>query len=204
MYQAFQVYLGLWLAIAFIAFIDTPNILIGRYNLPVAVHLPPPTPPFLLTYFLICTICDITAVVEKVAQNPAVLASYYRYVHTVVMKHVKDYSNLELPRHGNFLHVICHGSLCHDMKFCLCYLAKDRTQIQNVNITIKYYLIIVFIDDQHPSLGSISVFIITKYNIDSAFSLSYCDIFSCHNIYHYISILQQHYSNHMVNLQSTL
>ena len=45
----------------------------GRCNLPSASHppLPPPHP-------LIHTIPDITVAVKKVAQNPAVLASYQR------------------------------------------------------------------------------------------------------------------------------
>ena len=28
---------------------------------------------------------------------------------------------------------------CHDIKSDLCYLAKDRTQTQNVDINIKFY-----------------------------------------------------------------
>ena len=44
---------------------------ITRLRLPTHLPLHPPHP-------LICTICDITVVVKKVAQNPAVLASYYR------------------------------------------------------------------------------------------------------------------------------
>ena len=59
-------------------------------------------------------------------------------------------------------------NICHDMK---CYLAKDRIQTQNVDIAIKFTQQSVFIDDQHPSSGSISVFLITKYNIDIILSL---------------------------------
>ena len=50
----------------------------GSYNLPLAAYPPPPPtsllpahPPF------IRAISDIKVVVKKVAQNPAVLASYY-------------------------------------------------------------------------------------------------------------------------------
>ena len=38
-------------------------------------------------------------------------------------------------------YVICHGSLCHNMNIrrdMKCYLAKDRIQIQNVDIAIKF------------------------------------------------------------------
>jgi len=35
----------------------------------------------------------------------------------------------------------------------------------------------------------ISVFLISKYNIDSDFFMSYHDITTCHDIYHYIDIL---------------
>ena len=48
----------------------------------------------------------------------------------------------------------------------------------------------MFIDDQHLSSGSISVFIITKYNIDSVFSLYCITIYvsSCVTIYITISM----------------
>ena len=49
-----------------------------------------------------------------------------------------------------------HSSM--QMKFYLCYLAKDRTQTQNIDITINFHCSIVFIDDQHPTLGNISVY----------------------------------------------
>ena len=69
--KALQSCLGLWLAL--LGLMATPNSPIGRYNPPLASHPPPPTcPP------LIHAIRDITVVVKKVAQNPTVLASYYR------------------------------------------------------------------------------------------------------------------------------
>ena len=63
----------------FLGLIATPNSPNGKYNLPPAspassTH-PTPFPP---AHPLIHAICDITVVVKKVAQNPAVLASYYR------------------------------------------------------------------------------------------------------------------------------
>ena len=63
--KALQSCLGLWLAL--FGLIATPNSPIGRYNPPLASHPP-----------LIHGIHDITVVVKKVSQNPAVLASYYR------------------------------------------------------------------------------------------------------------------------------
>ena len=52
------------------------KIRITRLRLPTC----PSTPRTLLpAHPLIRAICDITVVVKKVAQNPAVLASYYRY-----------------------------------------------------------------------------------------------------------------------------
>ena len=73
--KALQSCLGLWLAL--LGLIATPNSPVGRCNPPPASHPPPPpTPP--PSHPLIHAIRDITAVVKKVAQNPAVLASYYR------------------------------------------------------------------------------------------------------------------------------
>ena len=76
--KALQSCLGLWLVL--LGLIATPNSPIGRYGLPPASHPPrplhPPTPP--PAHPLIRAIHDITVVVKKVAQNPAVLASYYR------------------------------------------------------------------------------------------------------------------------------
>ena len=69
--KALQSCLGLWLAL--LRLIATPNSPIGKYNPPPASH--PPSPP---THPLIRAIRDITVVVKKVAQNPAVLARYYR------------------------------------------------------------------------------------------------------------------------------
>ena len=40
----------------------------------------------------------------------------------------------------------------------------------------------MFIDDQHPSSGSFSIFLIAKYNIDSVIFISYHDVPSCHYI----------------------
>ena len=65
--KALQLCLGLWLAL--LGLIATPNSPIERCIPPPASHPPHP---------LICAIRDITVVVKKVAQNPAVLASYYR------------------------------------------------------------------------------------------------------------------------------
>ena len=45
----------------------------------------------------------------------------------------------------------------------------------------------VFIDDQHPSSGSISVFLITKYNIDSVLSLYHITIYLYIILYLYIT-----------------
>ena len=44
-------------------------------------HLQLPTHP---RYPLICAICDITVTVKKVAQNPAVLASY---IAEIILEH---------------------------------------------------------------------------------------------------------------------
>ena len=41
----------------------------------------------------------------------------------------------------------------------------------------------MFIDDQHPSSGNISVFLITKYNIDSVLSLYHITIYLHVTIY---------------------
>ena len=72
--KAHQSCLDLWPAL--LGHIATPNGPVGAFNPPPASHPPPPpTPP---THPLIHAICDITVVVKKVAQNPAVLASYYR------------------------------------------------------------------------------------------------------------------------------
>ena len=58
------------------SYVATPNSPNGRVNPPPASHLPPPpNPP---THPFIRAIRDITVVVKKVAQNPKVLASYYR------------------------------------------------------------------------------------------------------------------------------
>ena len=70
------------------------------------------------------------------------------------------------------------------MKFYLCYFTKDRTQTQNVDITINFTSSIVFLDDQNPSSGSISVFVFTKYNIDSVFSLYHITIYITILIYY--------------------
>ena len=57
----------------------------GRCNPPSASHPPPPLPVSLPpAHPVICTICDITVAVKKVAQNPAVLASY---VTEIAIKH---------------------------------------------------------------------------------------------------------------------
>ena len=49
--------------------IETPNSTNRRYNPPWAVHPPPqPTPPSPTTYYFICTTCDTTITVKKVAQ----------------------------------------------------------------------------------------------------------------------------------------
>ena len=56
-----------------------------------------------------------------------------------------------------------------------------------VTYDVKFYLF-VFIDDQHPSSGSISVFIITKYNIDTVFPLYHIAIYLHVTIYVTISI----------------
>ena len=75
----------------------------------------------------------------------------------------------------------------------ICYLAKDRTQTQNVDdrtqtqnvdITVNFTWSIVFIGDQHPSSGNISVFIITKYNLDSVFYLYHITIYRKQQILH--------------------
>ena len=57
----------------------------GSLNPPSASHPPPPTPqprqplpPPPIPHPLIRAICDITVAVKKVAQNPAVLASYQK------------------------------------------------------------------------------------------------------------------------------
>ena len=70
--KALQSCLGLWLAL--LGLIATPYSPIGRYNLlPASYPPPPPTrrPPYTcnLWYYSGC---------EKVAQNPVVLAIYYR------------------------------------------------------------------------------------------------------------------------------
>ena len=56
--------LDLWLTL--LGVIATPNSPIRMYSPPPAAR--PPT--------VLCTICDITVVLKKVAQNPAVLLSY--------------------------------------------------------------------------------------------------------------------------------
>ena len=72
--KALQSCLGL--SPALLGLIATANSPIRRYNLPLASHPPPPpTPP---AHPLIRAIRDITVVVKKIAQNPALLASYYR------------------------------------------------------------------------------------------------------------------------------
>ena len=86
--KALQSCLGLWLAL--LGLVATPNSPIGRYNLlpashplpsthptPLPSHPPNPT-PLPPTHPLIHAIHDIIVVVKKVAQNPAVLVSYYR------------------------------------------------------------------------------------------------------------------------------
>ena len=60
--------LGLWL----FGRIDSQNTPNGGYKPPLAVHPPPLSPT---AHPLICATHDITVVVKKVAQNPAVLAS---------------------------------------------------------------------------------------------------------------------------------
>ena len=70
--KALQSCLGLRLAP--LGLIATPNSPVGRCNPPPASHPPTPPPPTPLIH----AIRDITVVVKKVAQNPAVLASYYR------------------------------------------------------------------------------------------------------------------------------
>ena len=60
--------------LALLGLIATPNSPIGRYNPPLAVHPPHPSPAQPLKH----VIHDITVVVKKVVQNPAVLASYKR------------------------------------------------------------------------------------------------------------------------------
>ena len=72
--KALQSCLGLWLAL--LGLIATPNSPVGQCNPPPASH--PPPPPIPPAHPLIHAIRDITVVVKKVAQNPAVLASYYR------------------------------------------------------------------------------------------------------------------------------
>ena len=80
------------------------------------------------------------------------------------------------------------------MKFYFCYLAKDRTQAQNVDITINLPdRLCVYVDDQHPSPGNILVLINTKCNINSAFSLYHIMMYLHVTIYHYIDILWKHY-----------
>ena len=77
-FKALQSCLGLWLAL--LGPIATPNSPIGRCNPPPASHssLPTTPPPPTPAHPLIRAIRDITVVVKRVAQNPAVLASYYR------------------------------------------------------------------------------------------------------------------------------
>ena len=67
-------------------------------------------------------------------------------------------------------------NVCYDMKCYLCYLAKDRIKTQSINFYIKFYQMKCVIDDQHPRSGSISVFLITKYNINSVLSLYHITI----------------------------
>ena len=77
--KALQSCLGLWLAL--LALIATPNSQIGWCNLPAASHSSPPltpTPSHPPTPLYVQAVIHITVVVKKVAQNPAVLASYYR------------------------------------------------------------------------------------------------------------------------------
>ena len=81
--KALQSCLGLWLAL--LRLIATPNSPVGWCNPPLASHPPPPPThplhpptPFPPAHPLIHAIHDVTVVVKKVAQNPAVLASYYR------------------------------------------------------------------------------------------------------------------------------
>ena len=62
---------------ALLVLIEPPNSLDRSCNPPSTPHLPHPFPP---TNLLTCAICDITVVMKKVAQNPAVLASYYIYI----------------------------------------------------------------------------------------------------------------------------
>ena len=71
--KALQSCLGLRLAL--LGLMATPNSPIGRYNPPPASHA---TCPLYPPHPLIRAIHDITVVVKKVAQNPVVLASYYR------------------------------------------------------------------------------------------------------------------------------
>ena len=66
--KAHQSCLGLWPAL--LGHIATPNGPVGGFNLPPASH--PPPPPM---HPLIHAIRDITVVVKKVAQNPAVHVS---------------------------------------------------------------------------------------------------------------------------------
>ena len=71
--------MGLWLYIALLRHMEPPNSPVESYNPPLAALLPPPpTPPPPAHPPFIRAIYDITAVVKKVAQNPAVLASYCR------------------------------------------------------------------------------------------------------------------------------
>ena len=66
---------------------EPPNSPVGSFNPPSAFHPPQPlTPPLLPVHSLICAIRDVTVVVKKVAQNPAVLASYYRHLWNTIAK----------------------------------------------------------------------------------------------------------------------
>ena len=73
--KALQSCLGLWLVL--LGLMATPNGPIGRCGPPPAFHSSPSPWP---AHPLIRAICDtvVTVVVKKVAQIPAVLASYYR------------------------------------------------------------------------------------------------------------------------------
>ena len=65
----------------------------------------------------------------------------------------------------------------HDMKCYTCCLAKTKTQTQN-------FKILPIIDDQQPSSGSISVFLVTEYTINRVLSVYHIKILctSCHDI----------------------
>ena len=100
--KALQACLGLRLEV--LGLIATPNSPIGRHNLPPDSHSPTTNP----THPLICAMRNITVALKKVAQNHAVLASYYWWSCTtsqntaLVIQQIQHGYNIAWENHGSF------------------------------------------------------------------------------------------------------